>query len=78
MKKILLLLVFFVAGCQQGNMTPAQRSQWNRNMADMFKGMSDSYERQLDRQYYGQPRIIPLSPQWPTYYRDAFGNYRPR
>lgn len=39
---------------------------------------NENYQRQLDRLYYGQPRVIPLSPQWPTYYRDAFGNYRPR
>lgn len=39
---------------------------------------NENWQRQLDRQYYDQPGVIPLSPQWPTYHRDASGNYRPQ
>lgn len=50
--------------------------KWQQQQRELDR-FNENWQRQLDRQYYGQP-VIPLSPQWPTYYRDAFGNYRPR
>jgi hypothetical protein len=64
MKRAFCILLLVVVGCSSSNIS-------NRDRAEAFRAMTNAYERQLDRQYYGRPPVT-----WPGGERRS-SNYYP-
>jgi len=66
MKKtiVLLLAVFLFSGCvpqvgRQAVWSQQDRQDWQK----LWRDFNENHQRQLDRQYYGQPRILHVPQQ---------------
>ena len=83
MKRIILTLsIILVCGCET-NMSPQQRQIWAEAWKEGWQGVNENYQRQLDRQAYGQyPKIIYPNQQSSEYWQERqaeqqyWDNYR--